>query len=174
MNKYVAFLRGINVGGRIIKMADLKTCLEGLGFQNVVTLLQSGNVIMESHLDNVGDVRKKLEEGVGEEFSYNAKILVYRGEDLESLVEAYPFDSSEESFQHYVILMDQKAGELAAEETDPGVEDVQLGKGVVYWRVVKGKTLDSLFGKKLGQKEYKDHLTNRNIKTLRKITSKIA
>jgi uncharacterized protein (DUF1697 family) len=50
MIKYVAFLRGINVGGRIIKMADLKVCFEKMDLNNVATLLNSGNVVFESDL----------------------------------------------------------------------------------------------------------------------------
>jgi uncharacterized protein (DUF1697 family) len=48
MTKYVAFLRGINVGGRIIKMTKLKACFEKAGFSNVSTLLQTGNISFES------------------------------------------------------------------------------------------------------------------------------
>jgi uncharacterized protein (DUF1697 family) len=45
MTKYIAFLRGINVGNIRIKMADLKAMFEGLGFQEVKTYLQTGNVV---------------------------------------------------------------------------------------------------------------------------------
>lgn len=50
MKRFVALLRGINVGGNnIIKMADLKTCFEEMGFANVVTYIQSGNVLFDSN-----------------------------------------------------------------------------------------------------------------------------
>lgn len=50
MTRYLALLRGINVGGKnIIKMADLKACFESLGFADVVTYIQSGNVLFVGH-----------------------------------------------------------------------------------------------------------------------------
>ena len=60
MARYVALLRGINVGGKnLIKMADLKACLEGDGFEDVVTYIQSGNVRVlrrfESHRADLPD-----------------------------------------------------------------------------------------------------------------------
>ncbi|WP_394993096.1 DUF1697 domain-containing protein [Emticicia sp.] len=48
MKKYIAFLRGINVGNIRIKMPDLKTAFEKMGFQNVATYLQTGNVVFDS------------------------------------------------------------------------------------------------------------------------------
>ena len=62
--KYVALLRGINVGGRnIIKMGALKVCLEQCGFVNVATFIQSGNVIFESDKRNAAASRVRSEVG---------------------------------------------------------------------------------------------------------------
>jgi uncharacterized protein (DUF1697 family) len=58
MTKYVAFLRGINVGGRIIKMADLRICLEKAGFGDVKTILQTGNVIFESDISDTAELKR--------------------------------------------------------------------------------------------------------------------
>ena len=58
--EYVAFLRGVNVGGRIIRMAELKACFEKAGFSEVKTFLQSGNITFESDKDKA-DLKNEIE-----------------------------------------------------------------------------------------------------------------
>ena len=60
--QYVAFLRGINVGGHVlIKMADLKKAFEMMGFENVRTILASGNVVFEYDQTDKKALTKKVE-----------------------------------------------------------------------------------------------------------------
>ena len=171
MQTYAAFLRGINVGGRIIKMAELKSCVEAAGVTNVRTLLQSGNVLLDSEAEEK-DVRQRLEAAVGQTFDYPAIIFVHRLDKLRPIVEAYPFDSSDEDYQHYVVFMDDgKADQFDAEfgPVDNDVEAMQKGDGVIYWRVRKGMTLRSERSKCFSKAAYKNFNTSRNIKTLRKL-----
>lgn len=173
MSKYVAFLRGINVGGRIIKMADLKACFEGMSFKNVSTLLQSGNVIFESNT-NQQKLKAKIEGGLTKTFNYPAKVQVFSLDNLKEITDAYPFDTSDEDFQHYVIFLEGNlAKDLASEdgELDGKIEKIKLGEGVVYWQVQKGMTLKSGRSKYLTKPKYKDFNTTRNIKTLKKIAT---
>jgi len=171
MNKYIAFLRGVNVGGRIVKMADLKVCLEKAGLKNVVTLLQSGNVVFES--DKSADVLKKeIEEALTKTFNYPAKVQVLSLEMLGEIIKNYPFGTAGDSQHDYVIFVENGLEkDMAAEpfESSPG-EKVQAGKGVVYWRVDKGSTLKSNFSKIMSKSKYKEFNTNRNLRTLQKIT----
>ena len=174
MHTYVAFLRGINVGGRIVKMADLKACLEKVGFTQVSTLLQSGNVILSSPLTDPEAVREQLEIAVTTRFNYPAKIVVLRQADLAPLIEAYPFDSSDANYQHYIIfLRTGLAQPLAAlgNDLDPQIEQVAPGNDVVYWRVKKGLTLKSTFAQNLTKPAFKELHTNRNLNTLRKLAA---
>lgn len=172
MQTYVSLLRGVNVGGRIVKMADLKACYEKAGFTDVATFLQSGNVVFSSDLPDATAVQAKLEAAVGRQFNYPAKILVYQQSDLKPLAEAYPFDSSDEKFQHYIIFLRPGLAQklvAAAVDLDPKIEQVAAGNNVVYWRVQKGMTLQSAFGKTLSKPAFKDFHTNRNLKTVRKL-----
>lgn len=67
--RYVTFLRGINVGGnRIIKMPDLRACFEGLGFEDVSTVLQSGNVLFTSSSRSTNMLRRKIEAALAKAF----------------------------------------------------------------------------------------------------------
>jgi uncharacterized protein (DUF1697 family) len=81
--KYLLLLRGINVGGNnIIKMADLKSCLESAGYSNVKTYIQSGNVIFESDERNVEKLTNEIEELLSKEFNYESKVVIRTHEQV--------------------------------------------------------------------------------------------
>src|SRR4051812_34516936 len=144
MNKYVVFLRGINVGGRIVKMAELKVCMEKIGLRNVVTLLQSGNVVFESNL-SAEKLKTRIEHALTSTFNYPAKVQVLEASTLKKIIDDYPFGTARDSHHDYVIFMENGLEkELAKEPADLKLgEKVKAGNGVVYWQVDKGSTLKS-------------------------------
>jgi uncharacterized protein (DUF1697 family) len=171
----VAFLRGVNVGGRTIPMADVRACFAELGFQDVSTVLQSGNVIFESDATSPAAVRTMIEKGLSDRFGYDAKALVYRFDQLAGILAANPFDTRDGSCHTYVLFLDRGLETQLAEEAgalDDAVEAVQAGDGVLYWRVVRGETLKSPFAKLLTRARYRDGNTNRNTNTIEKILAK--
>ncbi|MGC1176434.1 MAG: DUF1697 domain-containing protein [Candidatus Saccharimonadales bacterium] len=173
MMKYVAFLRGINVGGRVVKMTDLKACFEKMGLANISTLLQSGNVLFMSDKEPAA-LKRDIETGLTEWFGYAAKVQVLSVEKLEEIIAAYPFGAAGADQHDYVIFLENGL-ERSLLEDDYALADgeqVKAGSGVVYWRVDKGLTLQSSFAKLLTKAKYKDFNTNRNLKTLRKITAR--
>ncbi|HET7060436.1 MAG TPA: DUF1697 domain-containing protein [Candidatus Saccharimonadales bacterium] len=170
MTKYGAFLRGVNVGGRIIRMADLRVCLEKVGLENVTTILQSGNLVFESG-SAAPQLKKLIETSLTKTFGYSAKAQVLPLEALAKIVDQYPFRTAGDNQHDYVIFMENGLEkELAAEPCRLAAgEQVAAGRGVVYWRVDKGSTLKSDFAKLLTKAKYRHFNTNRNIKTLRKM-----
>ncbi len=169
MNKYVAFLRGINVGGRIIKMAELKACFEKAGFKDVSTLLQTGNVVFESNLTEP-KLKKQIEELLTKEFNYPAKVQVISIKNLKKIVQDNPFANAPADYHQYVIFIENDLEiQLVADAGKQLGEEVKAGHAVVYWKVRKGQTLTTPFAKLLTKSKYKDFNTNRNINTLQKI-----
>lgn len=169
---FVALLRGINVGGnRIIPSAELKKCFEKMGFGDVKVILQSGNVKFTSVLKSAAQVRSTIEAGLTKQFSYPAKAVVVTMDRLSQVIAEYPFDASQKDEQHYVVFFNEDLGSELTGETklNRAVEQVQAAKMIVYWRVQKGMTLKSDFGKLLSKAKYKDHHTVRNLNTLHKI-----
>jgi uncharacterized protein (DUF1697 family) len=171
-NRCVAFLRGINVGGnRKIDMADLKTLFENLKYQNVSTILNTGNVIFESNESDLKKITEIVEGGLTKRFNYPARAIVYDVAILNKVINDYPFNIDDTNSQHYVVFLSTDIGKelVKSYKRDKKLEEVALGKDVVYWRVIKGMTLKSTFGMLLAKAKYKDHNTVRNINTLRKI-----
>jgi uncharacterized protein (DUF1697 family) len=172
MTRYVAFLRGVNVGGINIKMADLRNVFAQLGFDDARTVLASGNVVFSADRPDRAELKKEIEAALNKQFGYEAWIVLLDLDTVAALIEAYPFDEKDD-WQPYVLMSSDPAplDELAAlrGELDPALERVELGDGVLYWEVERGQTLKSPFGKATGRKKYKSATTNRNLRTLRKV-----
>ncbi|HZA08820.1 DUF1697 domain-containing protein [Mycobacterium sp.] len=171
MTRYAAFLRGVNVGGVNLKMPEVAAALKDAGFDNVRTILASGNVLLESQA-SAATVRKTAEAALRKTFGYEAWVLVYDIDTVRKLHDAYPFQSEVADQQSYITFVSDKAvlDELAELGNKPGPgEKIARGDGVIYWQVAKGKTLDSTIGKTQGQKRYKASTTTRNLRTIAKV-----
>lgn len=168
MKKYIAFLRGINVGNIRIKMPDLKAAFEKMGFQNVATYLQTGNVVFESE-KNISEIKAILEKGLSETFHYQAFVLLYAYDILQEIVNKYPF-KQEENYHAYVIFVEGNAIFEELVNISQGIEEeISKGNSVLYWKVAKGESLNTPFAKITAKAKYKSGLTVRNINTLEKM-----
>jgi uncharacterized protein (DUF1697 family) len=171
VTRYAAFLRGVNVGGVNLKMAEVAKAFEDAGFTNVRTILASGNLLLESR-SAVDAVRTKAEKALRDTFGYDAWVLAYDIETVAAISEAYPFARDVEGHHSYVtFITDEKAlDELAelAKAAGPD-EKIERGAGVIYWQVPKTGTLDTTIGKTMGKKRYKSSTTTRNLRTLDKV-----
>ncbi len=169
MTRYAAFLRGVNVGGVNLKMADVAAALTDAGFDNVATLLATGNIVLDSG-GSATTVRTKAEAALRDTFGYEAWVLVYDLEQVRAIASGYPFEPEVEGRQSYVTFVSEPAilDELA--ELSAGLDEkIARGDGVIYWQVPKGSTLDSTIGKTMGSKRYKSSTTTRNLRTLMKV-----
>ena len=92
MTKYLALLRGINVSGHnMIKMDALKKMLENMGFQNVETYIQSGNVFFDSEEENAAGVGFKIKQEISKVFGYDVPVIMISKTDLELCFKNNPF-----------------------------------------------------------------------------------
>jgi len=169
MTRYVALLRGVNVGGVNMKMADLADVVRGLGYDDVKTVLASGNVVFTT-MDAASTAKQRLEAALRERFGYEAWVHVLTHATIAQIVDAYPYPRSDKRHAYVVfILKSEVRDELLAVELDPAVEQAQAGDGVIYWSTPKGSTLDSAMGKAQGSGRHKPWLTTRNLNTLEKL-----
>ena len=92
MIRYVALLRGINVGGRkLIKMDQLREVFESAGFKNVRTLIASGNVSFDARETDVNKLTRKIEKALLKAFGYEVNVTVRTVDELKALVKRNPF-----------------------------------------------------------------------------------
>ena len=171
MTRYAAFLRGVNVGGVNLKMAEVAKVLEDAGFTNVRTILATGNVLLDSR-SGVDAVRKKAEKALRDGFGYDAWVLAYDLDTVRAISTRFPFEREVDGHHSYVTFVTDKEvlDELAELGKDAGAhEKIKRGKGVVYWQVPNKGTLDTTIGKTMGQKRYKSSTTTRNLRTIEKV-----
>jgi uncharacterized protein (DUF1697 family) len=92
MTKYLALLRGINVSGHnMIKMDALKKMLDSMGFQNVETYIQSGNVFLESEEENAASIGFKIKQEIAKVFGYDVPVIMVSKTDLELCFKNNPY-----------------------------------------------------------------------------------
>jgi uncharacterized protein (DUF1697 family) len=94
MRRLIAFLRAINVGGRVVTMAKLRKEFEALGLQNVETFIASGNVIFTSRAKDLAALEKKIESRLRASLGYEVATFVRTAEEVAALAEYKPFDAA--------------------------------------------------------------------------------
>jgi uncharacterized protein (DUF1697 family) len=169
----MALLRGVNFGGRTIQTTELRACFDEMDFDNVTTVLQSGNVLFNS-AKSPTTLKQTIEIGLHKKFDYPAHVQVFALELLEQIIGASPFDGSNPEMHSYVVFVEdglEKQLVVEATDLDNSRECIEAGDGVIYWQVPKGNTLRSDFARFLTKARYKNFHTNRNINTLRKIVN---
>lgn len=96
MPLYIALLRGINVSGhKIIKMAELKELLMSIGFRNVQTYIQSGNVVFESDETSLPNLELSIMSGITGKYGFDVEVMVRSVDEFSRIVETNPFPDVE-------------------------------------------------------------------------------
>ena len=171
MGSYAVFLRGINVGGINIKMAELREALKSGGFPDARTLLASGNVVLGSTLDAAA-VKRECEKCLRDTFGYDAWVVVLDAARVAELVSACPYPDDDKTTHTYITLSSDigMLDELeAAGAALAGAEQKRLGPEALAWLAPVGGTLDSPFSKITAKSKFKASTTTRNLRTLIKV-----
>jgi len=170
MARYVALLRGINVGGKNpIKMADLRACFEAHGFGDVTTYIQSGNVVFTSARASGGTLTARIERMLAESFDYEASVVVRSDAQLRSIVEGAPdgFGADPATHRSDVIFLKPPLTPRVAIRDVPtrdGVDRAWEGPGVLYFERLVARASQSRLSKIVSMPIYRE-LTIRNWKT---------
>ena len=101
---YVVLLRGINVGGKAkVPMAALRDTCASVGCEDVVTYIQSGNVVLKSGL-SADKLRTALEAAIAEEFGFNPAVMIRTAKEMTAALGRNPFAGAEEKTLHVGFL----------------------------------------------------------------------
>ena len=173
--RYVALLRGINVGGKnIIKMNDLKKCFTQNGFDNVLTYIQSGNVIFNSTETQTEKLESEIENVLSKAFKYNSKVLVRSYPQIKKVLSQVPPEwKTRNDLRCYVAFIKEPlTPRKALKEVNikEGIDSVKAGIGVLYLTTLLSGLTKSGINKIASKKIYQD-ITIRNYNTTQKIAS---
>jgi len=174
METYICMLRGINVSGqKLIKMEDLRLTFEIMGFKNVRTYIQSGNIIFESKESNSEDIENLIKKTILNEYGYDVSVMVKQKKELVEVLENNPLIKSgneDHSKLHVTFLSD-----TPLEENLKKIKGADYGSGEFF---VSGNTVylycpDGYGRTKLSNNFFENKLkvtaTTRNWKTVTKL-----
>jgi uncharacterized protein (DUF1697 family) len=173
--RYVALPRGINVtGSNMIKMTELKAAFESLGFGNVVTYINSGNVAFDSKKTAEGTLVKKIAPLIEKLAGKPISVMVRSQNDIKKILAADPFAGKYEIPQHmHVLFMDgpmsaDKVKLLEEQQTD---REKFIVNGNEIYALLLGGVAESMLGKGFIERKLKTTYTGRNWRTVEKLAS---
>ncbi|AYN03927.1 DUF1697 domain-containing protein [Flavobacterium sp. 140616W15] len=171
MTTHLALLRGINVSGHnMIKMEALKTTLENIGFKNVQTYIQSGNVFVDTEEDNASKVGFLIKQEIFKVFGHEVPIVVISKEDLEACFKNNPFlkEKDADIKKLYVAfvsiaLRSESINDLKISQFKPDEASIDGNRIFIKYAVGAGKTR---FDQKYIEKKLNVTATIRNWNTV--------
>ncbi|HYI93311.1 MAG TPA: DUF1697 domain-containing protein [Bryobacteraceae bacterium] len=176
MPRYIAFLRAINVGGRVVTMERLRTLFADMGFTNVQTFIASGNVIFDAKSVATKKLQKDIERQLEASLGYSVATFLRTAEELRavSLYEPFAADAIAESRAFCIgflteNLTPESKSALMLLKTD--IDDFHVHDREVYWLCHK-KQSESTFSNRLFERSTKALTTFRNATTVAKLAAK--
>lgn len=168
--KYIALLRGINVGGnRKVEMKKLRILFESLGFTNVSTYINSGNIIFESD-DNSETVLLKIQKVFEKTFDFEIPTLVKTEKEMKKIAKAIPEEWQNDPTQRTDVayLFPEADSKKIIEELPLKIEflEIRYLKGAIFWNIKRENVNKSQLAKLIRHKLYKS-MTIRNVNTAR-------
>lgn len=172
--KYVALLRGINVGGKnIIKMAELRSALKDDGLKNVATYIQSGNIVFENNSISENELSLLITETIKNKFKLTIPVIVKSAQFWFDMIENNPYANANIPIEQLVASITANNTRLkkSGNEFTFGFPDEAVkGIDVIYVRCV-GKYHKTKLSNTYFEKQFNSSFTTRNWKTVLKIAT---
>ena len=171
MKNHIVFLRGINVSGaKKIKMAHLKAVLKDNGLKEVLTYIQSGNLVVQTNMDSE-ELSRKIAQIIKTTYDFDVPVKAYAPELLQNLIENNPFKGEQEVSKLYYVLpftnIDIERKKIFEKETFAN-EDFIITDSCIYLKCNAGYGKAKL-NNNLVEKKLKMVATTRNDKTMHKM-----
>ena len=178
MEKYITFLRGINISGKNkVPMAELKNCFEELGFDEVKTYLNSGNVIFSSIANDIESITSQIEALMKNQFGLDIPGFVVRKEALEDILRNAPDwwgNENKEIYDNMIFIMPPATfAEVLGEIGEPkeGFEKIKDYKKTVFWSFSRKNYQKTNWWSKTASANISEKLTIRTANTVRKLVA---
>lgn len=171
---FVALLRGINVGGKNkVDMKKLKLTFEGIGATDVVTYINTGNIIFRDDTRSAGELSGKLEEAIAADFGLTIRVMVLTLDEIKGIMDKLPehWTNGTDMKSDVLYLWDEINEEAVLEKLtiNPEVDRVNYVDGAVFWSYDRADADKSGMSKMATSKKIFQQMTVRNVNTARKI-----
>jgi uncharacterized protein (DUF1697 family) len=171
----VAFLRGINVGGHTVKKEKLQEAFTSLGFQNISTFKQSGNVVFDSDFESFEVIREKIETKLQKILGYNVNVFIRTISQLKDIIDSEPFEGQYKEGTSFLITFlaeSQTKFQIDLPTTIPkSTAQVISKRDIEFFSVTHGGGEGALPNPFIESK-LKAKATTRNINTIKEILEK--
>jgi uncharacterized protein (DUF1697 family) len=170
---FVALLRGVNVGGNnMISMKALKESFERMGFSNVSTYINSGNIIFQSKGDDPRKLEGKIEQMLSSEYQLDSKVVLRSLVEMEKLVTALPRSWTGDSDWRYNVIFLRHTIDsdkiLAELPVNSDIEQIVYRPGALLWSAQVSEMTRTNLAKLASRKIFQD-MTVRNLNTTKKL-----
>ena len=178
MSRCIAFLRAVNVGGRIVKMDALRAAFEALGLAEVQTFIASGNVIFETRARDLAALERRIERQLQASFGFEIDTFIRSEAELGKIVAHPAFEAADvAAAATHVVGFIAAAPDAGARATIAGLasraDQFHVHARELYW-LSTHKQSDSTFSNVGFEKILRLPATFRSISTLRKLLAKLA
>lgn len=175
MSKYISILRGINVSGqKKIVMKELKSLYESLGFENVLTYIQSGNVIFDSDIDHAEDIERSIRDAIKAKYNFEVPVDIRTSHEFKEVLANLPFDDvnlETDGTQMLITFLAQQPDKSAVNrlmEYVKAPEKLTLGDKCIYLHCPNGYGKTKLSNVFI-EKKLDVLATTRNLKSVNKL-----
>lgn len=178
MPRHVAFLRAINVGGRVVKMDRLRTLFEGMRFDDVETFIASGNVLFDARSTDADALERRIEQELQKALGFEVLTFVRTPDEIKAAATYEPFGDATalpQAHATYIGFLKSpptKDAEQKLMAYRSPIDDLHVRNREVYWRALKHLRETPISGaileKTLGP------ATLRNVTTVRKLAGKVS
>jgi uncharacterized protein (DUF1697 family) len=170
---FVALLRGVNVGGNnMISMSSLRDSFTRLGFKDVASYINSGNLLFKTKADDARKLEKKIEGMLAKGYNFESKVVVRSYAEMSSLVKKLPKNWNDHEHWRYNVMFLRHSIDsdkiLAQLSPKDGIEEVTYVPGTLLWSVEISNAKRTTMLKLSSQKVFQD-MTVRNLNTTRKL-----
>lgn len=178
MERYVALLRGINVGGKNkIPMSELKQGFIELGYEQVATQLNSGNVLFTTKISPLPELTQQIEAMIQRRFDLTIPVLLLPQKQLVETLELAPAwwgTSDKEIYDNMIFLYPGLSSEIFYQKMGPAhpdYEKIQLQEKVVFWSFIRKDNQKTNWWSKTAKSNLRQQITIRTANTVRKIAT---
>ena len=176
MSRCIAFLRAVNVGGRIVKMDALRTEFEALGLARVETFIASGNVVFDSKARKLAELERKVETRLNAAFGFEIHTFIRTAAELAAIASHSAFDAAEVAAANtfvvgFLATPPDAAARRTIERFNTEDDRFRMHGRELYWLSLH-KQSDPGFSNAVFEKALRTRATFRGINTLHKLLAK--